>query len=547
MSNQVDSLNLFTPVLDGVESPGRPGEVLRSLGAYAAPVWASPSASALLPGPGSSSDLGIHAAPVSDYLGGASFTGQYVLIAPAALGGLESIGLHIRGYQQRQNGSEQGFFDLLVYLQLNSGNLRHLSVQGVAPDLEVQASLREIDGRLGILLGTSSTEWRDAHFTMSALWADGATNAASMATPWRLQEVARQAEWPVRLGAVPVGPSLPLTNATEAGGGGGRLTVGLGGYQQAAAATGALVFALPKEPAVFAGATIGSAGTGTVAIEVVGTGAAVCGMTFFRFMLVLDLEADGVGVRVRSALQVNLGPDLPPVVRAGSNAVAEPVLVFGAVGDAWHNGAVSLVLSVFSRLSGATLRPHCPGQLAADLTGYQLPVTADLRLLGTAGTGGGIDLTAGAYLLGGSYDGLRAVTFDVNASIIPDASKLVARNPNGDAYANHWFGNLRGNADTATRLQTPRTINGIPFDGTSDIVVSAVINQLLALRPGAYLLGNPWSGNSAETWEVDASSTATPGKIAARDGSGDLFANVFVGNLRGIASDLDIPALPALP
>lgn len=34
-----------------------------------------------------------------------------------------------------------------------------------------------------------------------------------------------------------------------------------------------------------------------------------------------------------------------------------------------------------------------------------------------------------------------------------------------------FVGPLQGNADTATRLQTPRTINGVQFDGTRNIVI----------------------------------------------------------------------------
>jgi hypothetical protein len=265
-------------------------------------------------------------------------------------------------------------------------------------------------------------------------------------------------------------------------------------------------------------------------------------------MLVVTVKSSGSGIDITHVLQVNGGPVLPPVVKAGKNATGEPVLVIGDPATTWTDGAVSLVFSVFTRACGALLRPHCPGVLHADLTGLTLPVTADLRLPAGSGTGAtGADLTAGAYLLGGSYDTLRPATFAVDASVIPDAKKIVARDDQGDAFANHWVGNLRGNADTATRLQTPRTINGIPFDGTSDIVVSAVINQLMALQPGAWLTGNPWSGNSPEVWDVDGSITAEPDKVAVRDGSGDLFAHWFVGNLRGIADDLDIPKLPALP
>lgn len=49
------------------------------------------------------------------------------------------------------------------------------------------------------------------------------------------------------------------------------------------------------------------------------------------------------------------------------------------------------------------------------------------------------------------------------------ANKIVKRNSNGDFYAR----NMYGNASTATSLQTARTINGVAFDGTKDITISA--------------------------------------------------------------------------
>lgn len=40
-----------------------------------------------------------------------------------------------------------------------------------------------------------------------------------------------------------------------------------------------------------------------------------------------------------------------------------------------------------------------------------------------------------------------------------------------DVKANTFTGKLTGNADTATKLYTPRSINGVPFDGTKDITI----------------------------------------------------------------------------
>lgn len=49
------------------------------------------------------------------------------------------------------------------------------------------------------------------------------------------------------------------------------------------------------------------------------------------------------------------------------------------------------------------------------------------------------------------------------------AGKIIKRDSNGDFSAR----NMNGNASTATALQTARTINGVSFDGTKDITISA--------------------------------------------------------------------------
>lgn len=50
---------------------------------------------------------------------------------------------------------------------------------------------------------------------------------------------------------------------------------------------------------------------------------------------------------------------------------------------------------------------------------------------------------------------------------------IVTRDASGNFSAGTMTGNVVGNADTATRLQTARTINGVAFDGTNNITVTA--------------------------------------------------------------------------
>ena len=63
-------------------------------------------------------------------------------------------------------------------------------------------------------------------------------------------------------------------------------------------------------------------------------------------------------------------------------------------------------------------------------------------------------------------------------------------------------GNLTGNADTASKLKTPRAINGVDFDGSQDVIVnipykgniSSNANANAALAPGQYSVSE-WNDN----------------------------------------------------
>ena len=100
-------------------------------------------------------------------------------------------------------------------------------------------------------------------------------------------------------------------------------------------------------------------------------------------------------------------------------------------------------------------------------------------------------------------------------------------------------GNLRGTADTASRFQTARTINGIVYDGTNNITITA--NTTGALIKGDYIVGSDFNGSASRTWSVDATSDNVIGKIVARDSAGDfsagkISAEEFIGLHRGNVS-----------
>lgn len=117
-------------------------------------------------------------------------------------------------------------------------------------------------------------------------------------------------------------------------------------------------------------------------------------------------------------------------------------------------------------------------------------------------------LLKGSYLLGSNFDGGTETTWAVDATPSNLIGKVVARNSEGGfsagtieaSFVGNLTGNvtatsgtsrfnvveaasfigatLSGNANSATQLATPRRINGVLFDGTSDITINAAAGAL---------------------------------------------------------------------
>lgn len=103
-----------------------------------------------------------------------------------------------------------------------------------------------------------------------------------------------------------------------------------------------------------------------------------------------------------------------------------------------------------------------------------------------------------------------------------------------------------GAALTADRLAASVSINGVNFNGTQSITVSATTeNQLIR---GSYLTGNSFNGSESTTWSVDVGTVTSPtgGKVVARDENGDIYArNILLtgeltakGNVTAFGADL---------
>jgi hypothetical protein len=96
-------------------------------------------------------------------------------------------------------------------------------------------------------------------------------------------------------------------------------------------------------------------------------------------------------------------------------------------------------------------------------------------------------------------------------------------------------GSITGNAGTATQLETARLINGVPFNATTNINISA--NTTNMLKKGTYILGDDFNGSAERIWSVDATSSNVIGKLVARNSEGGFSAGTitatFIGDLTG--------------
>ena len=110
------------------------------------------------------------------------------------------------------------------------------------------------------------------------------------------------------------------------------------------------------------------------------------------------------------------------------------------------------------------------------------------------GAGGGLSLSGTTFNVGaGSYIKVATDSVAVDATSSNTVSKVVARDAFGNFSAGTITASLNGNANTATKLATVRTINGVNFDGSSNIDI--VDSTKLSLTGGT-LSGNLTIQNS---------------------------------------------------
>ena len=212
-------------------------------------------------------------------------------------------------------------------------------------------------------------------------------------------------------------------------------------------------------------------------------------------------------------------PNQPALVAGGSRTVniGTPLPSWGGFDKVYANefkgNADTATLATRSTNIVGGAAGSIPYQTAANTTtllplgpsGSYLRASASGLTWSTLGFEG---LVPGAYLVGSNYNTSSQTTWSVDATSANTANKVVARDASGNFYAGtisaNLVGQVTGNASTATRLQTPRAINGVSFDGSSDITINANDPSKVPSSGGSMsgyltLVGNPVNGLHAAT------------------------------------------------
>lgn len=123
---------------------------------------------------------------------------------------------------------------------------------------------------------------------------------------------------------------------------------------------------------------------------------------------------------------------------------------------------------------------------------------------------------------------------NINVLAIRDDDTKVALSSNNIPFAtvrHDGVAKWLGNANTATKLQTARTINGVPFDGTQNITIEAGQGEFLPLTGGT-VTGPIYLPSTAPTTDTQAVTKKYVDDSVAGAGGGDVTAagdNYFTG------------------
>lgn len=124
---------------------------------------------------------------------------------------------------------------------------------------------------------------------------------------------------------------------------------------------------------------------------------------------------------------------------------------------------------------------------------------------------------------------------NIDSFVIRDNGTMMTFSNNNNIFANvidaSGVANWRGNANTATKLATARTINGVPFDGTQNITIEAGQGEFLPLTGGT-VTGPIYLPSDTPTTDTQAVTKKYVDDSVAGAGGGDVTAagdNNFTG------------------
>lgn len=168
-----------------------------------------------------------------------------------------------------------------------------------------------------------------------------------------------------------------------------------------------------------------------------------------------------------------------------------------ATSSKWHN---SITLSLTGEVTGSA-NIDGSGNVSISTT-----ISTDTITLGTDTTGNYVAAGAvsGNGLTGSASSEGATFTVSSNATALNTAETIVFRNALGNFAAGTITAALSGNATTATTLETARNINGVSFNGSADITITANIANALTVGTGLQLdSGTTFNGSAARTVSID--------------------------------------------
>jgi len=261
------------------------------------------------------------------------------------------------------------------------------------------------------------------------------------------------------------------------------------------------------------------------------------------------------GGGITGAVTLNIGAGTGITVNADDVAVNATYVkgLFSAT-DSGGDGSFSYSDGVFTYTgpSATEVRAHFSAGTGVAISSGQISIgqavgtTSNVSFNNVTATGnffgnltGNVTGNAGTATTLATARNIGGVSFNGSASI-----DLPGVNTAGNQ-------NTTGNAGTATKWATARTITltgdvtGVSgdFDGSGNLSFATTIaansvalgtdttgNYVASVANGAYITGGAAGSEGATlTLAVDATTTATASKVAARDASGDLYAAIFQG------------------